>query len=154
MNRVNLIGRLTKDTEILESGENKYVRFTLAANRKFQNAEGEYDADFISCVAWNKTAELINKHFSKGSEIGIDGRIQTGNYDKEDGTKVYTTDVIVESITFVGSKKDGRPVPEYTGPDKSLEEMADELLPNSNVETLTEKDALKNISIDDNELPF
>ena len=115
MNSVNLIGRLTKDTEIAAVGENKYVRFTLAVNRKFKNAEGEYDADFISCVAWNKTAEIINEHFKKGSEIGIEGRIQTGSYDKEDGSKVYTTDVIVENITFIGSKKEGIPAPEYVG---------------------------------------
>ena len=116
MNKVNLIGRLTKDTELLAAGENNYTRFTLAVNRKFTNADGEREADFISCVAWNKTAELINKHFQKGSEIGLSGRIQTGSYEKDDGSKVYTTDIIVEEITFVGSKKDGRPAPEYAGP--------------------------------------
>lgn len=116
MNKVNLIGRLTKDTEILTTGENQYVRFSLAVNRKFKNADGEYDADFISCVAWNKTAELINKHFSKGSEIGLSGRIQTGSYDDKDGSKRYTTDIIVEEITFIGSKKEGRPAPEYNEP--------------------------------------
>lgn len=115
MNQVCLVGRLTKDTELKSVGENQYVRFTLAVNRKFKNEEGEYDADFISCVAWNKTAELINKHFKKGSEIGAEGRIQTGSYDREDGSKAYTTDVIVESITFIGSKKEERPAPEYTG---------------------------------------
>lgn len=115
MNRVELIGRLTKDTELKNAGENQYTRFTLAVNRKFKNDNGEYDADFISCVAWNKTAELINEHFGKGSEIAIEGRIQTGSYDRENGEKIYTTDVIVEGITFIGSKKDDRPAPEYTG---------------------------------------
>lgn len=115
MNKTNLIGRLTKDTDLLKKGENQYTRFTLAVNRKFKNADGEYDADFISCVAWNKTAELINKHFKKGSEIGVSGRIQTGSYDNTKGDKVFTTDVIVEEITFVGSKKEGKPAPEYTG---------------------------------------
>lgn len=153
MNSVNLIGRLTKDVELLTAGENKYIRFNLAVNRKFKNADGEYDADFISCVAWNKTAELINEHFSKGSEIGIDGRIQTGSYEKEDGSKVYTTDVIVESVTFVGSKKEGRPAPEYTGPEpnENLEEKAEKYFES---EALTQKDALKNIPIDDSDLPF
>ena len=115
MNSVHLIGRLTKDTELQTAGENQYTRFTLAVNRNFKNANDEYEADFIGCVAWNKTAELINKHFKKGSELGLDGRIQTGSYDNSDGKKVYTTDVIVENITFVGSKKEERPAPEYTG---------------------------------------
>lgn len=117
MNKVNLIGRLTADTELRYNTANIPVtRFTLAVNRNFTNADGKREADFISCVAWRKTAELINKHFGKGSEIGLSGRIQTGSYDNQDGNKVYTTDVIVEEITFVGSKKDSRPEPEYTGP--------------------------------------
>lgn len=115
MNSVNLIGRLTKDTELQIAGENQYVRFNLAVNRDFKNANGEYEADFINCVAWNKTAELINKHFKKGSEFGLSGRIQTGSYENNEGKKVYTTDVVVENITFVGSKKEERPAPEYTG---------------------------------------
>lgn len=117
MNKVNLIGRLTKDAEIRYNDNNiGYARFTLAVNRNFTNADGEREADFISCVAWRKTAELIVKHFKKGSEIGVSGRIQTGSYEKENGDKVYTTDVIVDEITFIGSKKgDERPAPEYTG---------------------------------------
>ena len=148
MNRVDLVGRLTRDTELYEAGENLYTRFTLAVNRKFKNANGEYDADFISCVAWNKTAELINKHFKKGSEIAIEGRIQTGDYEKEDGTKVYTTDGIVETITFIGSKKEGRPAPEYTG---SLEEKAEEVFGANDLE---QKDALKNMPFYESDLPF
>lgn len=116
MNKVNLIGRLTADAELRYNDSNiAYTRFTLAVNRSFLNANGEREADFISCVAWRKTAELIEKHFKKGSEIGVSGRIQTGTYDDKDGNKRYTTDVIIEEITFVGSKKEGRPAPEYTG---------------------------------------
>ena len=116
MNKINLIGRLTKDAELRYNKNNKkpFARFTVAVNRKYLNAKGERDADFINCVAWEKTAELINKHFSKGSEIGLSGRLQTGSYDNEKGDKVYTTDVIVEEITFIGSKKESRPEPEYT----------------------------------------
>lgn len=151
MNSVNLIGRLTKDTEIAAVGENKYVRFTLAVNRKFKNAEGEYDADFISCVAWNKTAEIINEHFKKGSEIGIEGRIQTGSYDKEDGSKIYTTDVIVENITFIGSKKEGRPAPEYTGaPEKTDAEVLQDVMEEKNPFA----EFGEQIEIDPSELPF
>lgn len=124
MNETHLIGRLTKDAELMYNSNNiAATRFTLAVNRSFKNAEGEREADFISCVAWRKTAELISKHFKKGSEIGITGRIQTGSYEKEDGSKVYTTDVIVEKIHFVGSKKEERPLPEYTG---AVEESKEE----------------------------
>lgn len=150
MNSVNLIGRLTKDTELLAVGENKYVRFTLAVNRKFKNADGEYDADFISCVAWNKTAELINEHFKKGSEIGIDGRIQTGSYDKEDGSRIYTTDIIVENITFIGSKKEERPAPEYTSSTKTDSEILKDVMEDKNPFA----DFGQSIQISDEDLPF
>lgn len=105
MNKVNLIGRITKDLE-LKGSEAKYIKFNLAVPRQFKNQNGERETDFISCVAWRKTAELIAQYFKKGSQIGISGRIQTGSYDKEDGTKVYTTDVIVEDITFIDKKQD------------------------------------------------
>lgn len=115
MNKVCLVGRLTKDVE-LRVNDNKIpsARFTLAVNRKHKNANGEYEADFISCVAWRERAELINKHFGKGSQIAIEGHIQTGSYDKEDGSKAYLTDVIVDSISFIGNKKnDEQPAPSY-----------------------------------------
>lgn len=116
MNKVNLIGRLTADADLRYNDSNiGYTRFNLAVNRSFTNANGEREADFISCVAWRKTAELICTYFKKGSEIGLSGRIQTGSYDDKDGNKRYTTDVIVEEISFIGSKKEGRPAPEYTG---------------------------------------
>lgn len=114
MNKVNLIGRLTSDSELrYNSSDIAYTRFILAVNRPFTNSDGEREADFISCVAWRKTAEIICEHFKKGSEIGLSGRIQTGSYERPDGTKTYTTDIIIEEITFVGSKKDSRPEPEY-----------------------------------------
>jgi len=106
LNKVCLVGRITKDIELRANDKDiSYTRFTLAVNRKHKNANGEYEADFISCVAWRERAELINKHFGKGSQIGIEGHIQTGSYDKEDGSKVYLTDVIVDSISFIGTKK-------------------------------------------------
>lgn len=145
MNKVNLIGRLTKDTEIrYNSADIAYVRFTLAVNRSFLNANGEREADFISCVAWRKTAELINEHFKKGSEVGISGRIQTGSYDSEKGDKVYTTDVIVEEITFVGSKKDSRPEPEYTGQVEETKENAKDAF----------EDFGNEVELSDDDLPF
>lgn len=107
MNKVILVGRFTRDPEIRYStGESATAtaRFSLAVNRRFKNAEGNYDADFINCVAFGKTAEFIEKYFKKGMSIGITGRIQTGSYTNKDGQKVYTTDVIVEETEFVESK--------------------------------------------------
>lgn len=115
MNKVSLLGRICNDLEVKEAGDNKYVRFSLAVNRRYENEDGKRDADFISCVAWNGSAETIQKYFKKGSQIGISGRIQTGSYDKEDGSKAYTTDVIIEDFDFVDKKTDDRPAPEYTG---------------------------------------
>ena len=141
MNKVNLIGRLCNDLELKTTGENKYIRFTLAINRRFKNAQGEYDADFISCVAWNKTAETINEHFHKGNQIGIVGRIQSGSYEKEDGTKNYTTDIIVEEFDFIDKKNNERPAPEYAAAPTEVH--------NENI-----YDEPDTIVISDNDLPF
>lgn len=106
MNSVNLIGRLTvKPTFGYTNNNIAYVRFTLAVNRNFKDANGDRQADFINCVAYRKTAELINQYTDKGDMLGIEGRIQTGSYTAQDGSKRYTTDVVVENITFINSKK-------------------------------------------------
>ena len=107
MNKVIIIGRFTRDPEIkYTTGENATAtaRFSLAVNRRFKNKEGNYDADFINCVAFGKTAEFIEKYFTKGMAIGITGRIQTGSYTNKEGQKIYTTDVVVEETEFVESK--------------------------------------------------
>ena len=106
MNRTILIGRLVRDAEIRwGQGENQtcIARFTLAVNRKFARS-GEKDADFISCIAFGKTAEFLEKYGHKGIKFVVEGRIQTGSYTNRDGQKVYTTDVVVESIEFGESK--------------------------------------------------
>lgn len=102
MNKCVLIGRLTNDPELRENDKYKQCKFTLAVNRLKEGA------DFINCIAWGNTAELISKYFNKGSQLAIEGRINTGSYEK-DGKKVYTTDVIVENITFIGSKEKTTP---------------------------------------------
>ena len=110
MNKVIIIGRFTRDPETkYTTGENATAtaRFSLAVNRRFKNKEGNYDADFINCVAFGKTAEFIEKYFTKGMAIGITGRIQTGSYTNKEGQKVYTTDVVVEETEFVESKNKG-----------------------------------------------
>lgn len=108
MNSVQLVGRLVRDVDIRYStGENANAncRFTVAVNRRFKNKEtDQYDADFINCVAFGSTSEFINKWFHKGEMIGLNGRIQTGSYVNKDGIKVYTTDVVVENVEFVGGK--------------------------------------------------
>jgi single-strand DNA-binding protein len=100
MNRVILLGRLTKDVELKQTPNGvSVVNFTIAVNRRFDKEQ----ADFINCIAWRNTAEFVAKYFSKGSSIAVVGSIQTGSYEKE-GQKVYTTDVNVEEVYFAGSK--------------------------------------------------
>lgn len=104
MNTVNLLGRMTRDVELKQTANGGSVgRFGIAVDRNFKNAQGEREADFINCVAFNKTAELINQYFRKGSKIALDGRIQTGSYENQQGQKVYTTDIIVNNFYFVDS---------------------------------------------------
>lgn len=117
MNSVELIGRLTVKPELRYTSSNiAYSRFTLAVNRNFKNEQGEREADFINCLAWKKTAEMVVNHLDKGNQIGLEGRIQTGSYDANDGTKRYTTDVVVENITFLEKKQDIKPEPQYNEP--------------------------------------
>ena len=104
MNKVLLVGRFTKDPEIKYANSGLTIAsFNVAVDRKYKK-EGEQSADFISCKAFGKTAEFIEKYFHKGMKIGIEGRIQTGSYQKDDGTKVYTTDVVCDGVEFVESK--------------------------------------------------
>lgn len=106
MNSVNLIGRLSNSPEIRHTANNQVVcRFTLAVTRRFKNEAGDYETDFINCVAFSKTAELIGNYVEKGQQLAVEGRIQTGSYTAQDGSKRYTTDVVVENITFINTKK-------------------------------------------------
>lgn len=103
MNKFSGVGRITRDITVTYAGELAIAKSSIAINRKFKR-DGEPDADFINFVAFGKVAELIEKYTSKGSKIGIVGRIQTGNYTNKDGVKVYTTDIVVEEIDFLDSK--------------------------------------------------
>lgn len=108
MNKVVLVGRLTRDPEIRYANNEKNTctaRFSLAINRKFKT-NGQYEADFPNCVAMGKTAEFVEKYFHKGDMIALDGHIQTGSYTNKDGNKVYTTDVFAENVEFAQSKSD------------------------------------------------
>lgn len=106
MNKVILMGRLTRDPEVRYSQGEKstaVARFTLAVDRRFKR-EGEQNADFIGCISFGKSAEFAEKYFRQGTKVLISGRIQTGSYTNKDGNKVYTTDVVVEEQEFAESK--------------------------------------------------
>lgn len=142
MNRACLVGRLTKDPELRTntSGISK-VTFTLAVNRRTANEDGTKQADFISCVAWRGLAETIAKYCSKGKEIAVEGRIETGSYEAFDGTKRYTTDLVVDNFTFVGGKS------ETQAGDKTQDIIKEE-----KVDPFEEVGEI--IELSDNELPF
>lgn len=108
MNSVSLVGRLARDPEVRYTPSQMAVaRFTVAVDRPFSRDNGgdQQTADFISCVAFGKTAEFIERFFTKGRPIGLTGRIQTGSYTNKDGVKVYTTDVVADRVEFVGNKE-------------------------------------------------
>ena len=105
INNVTLIGRLTKDAELKYTPANQAVaQFTLAVNRTFKNANGERESDFINCVIWRKSAENFANFAKKGALIGITGRIQTRNYENQQGQRVYITEVIAENFQMLESR--------------------------------------------------
>ena len=108
MNKVILMGRLTRDPEVRYTQTNNTLvcTFSLAVNRRFKQ-DGQPDADFINIVAWSKTGEFCSKYFKKGQQVGVIGRLQTRNYDDKDGKKVYVTEVIAEETYFADSRRDG-----------------------------------------------
>lgn len=111
MNKTLLIGRTTKDPDIRYTQSEQpmtIARFSLAVDRRFKRDGDNQSTDFISCVAFGKTAEFIEKYVFKGTKIAVEGRIQTGSYTNNDGNKVYTTDVVVEQVEFAGSKTDSK----------------------------------------------
>lgn len=137
INKTVLVGRITKDIELKKTPNGaSVIQFTLAVNRKVKQGQ---DADFIQCTAWNKTAELMAQYLSKGALVGIDGHIQTRNYDDKDGKKVYITEVIAESVAFLESKKETSETswnkPQYTP-------------------TIDGEDAYETIDIENDALPF
>lgn len=122
MNKVSLVGRLARDPEVRYSqGQNStaVARFTLAVDRRFKR-DGEQNADFINCIAFGKTAEFIEKYFHKGQRLGGSGRIQTGSYIKQDGTKAYTTDVVFEEAEFVKSRSKNQNQVQSEQPEASI----------------------------------
>lgn len=104
MNKVILLGRLTRDPDTRQAGETTVTHFSVAVDRRYKR-EGEQSADFLSCVAFGKTADFVSKYFYKGMKIALEGHLQTGHYTNKDGVEVYTTDVVAESVEFAESKQ-------------------------------------------------
>ena len=122
LNRVVLVGRITKDPEVKISTSNISIcNFTVAVNRQFTDQSGERQADFISCVAFRKAAELLGQYIKKGALLGIDGRIQTRQYEVEGVTK-YVTEVVCDSVQFLEPKGDGAPTPKIQPAEELVEE--------------------------------
>ena len=106
LNQIVLVGRLSKDVEVkeLESGK-KVANITLAVPRSFKNADGEYDTDFIDCILWDAVAQNTSEYCHKGDIVGVKGRLQSSEYEKEDGTKIKRQEVVAEKLTFLSNKK-------------------------------------------------
>ena len=111
MNKIFLMGRLTKDPEVRQASQTYIARFSIAVDRKYKK-DGEPTADFLNCVAFGKTAEFIQKYFKKGIKIALEGRVQTGSYTNKEGVKVYTFDIVIESVEFAESKRASEEAPQ------------------------------------------
>ena len=147
MNKVILIGRLTKDPEMrTTTSGTATTSFTVAISRTYTSANGERETDFINCVAWRKQAENISKYCSKGSQVAVEGRIQTRSYDAQDGTKRYVTEVLADNVTFLSTRGSG-----------ASNEMPDFGRSNVVETDITEdpfKDFGEEIALSDDDLPF
>ena len=150
MNKVILIGRLTRDPELRTTPSGTATTsFTIAVDRTFVNQQtGQREADFINCVAWRKQAENISRYCFKGTQVAVEGRIQTRNYEAQDGTKRYVTEVICDNVTFLGSKNSNN------NDDSSM--MSE---PSSDIETTNlDEDPYANmgeeVALTDDDLPF
>lgn len=116
INNIVLVGRTTKTIELKQNKNGThYVQFTLAVNRPYKDEQGQQQADFITCVAWNKTAETLSTYVSKGTMIGVEGRLQVRNYENEAGVRQYLSEVLVNRFTFLESKKSST-IPEPVEP--------------------------------------
>ena len=166
MNKVFLIGRLTRDPELRYTGNNTPVTsFTIAVNRTYTNQAGEREADFIPVVVWRRQAERVKNYLSQGSQVAVEGRIQVRNYDDQNGDRRYVTEVIADSVEFIGSKKDSQSS-NYNNQPASIQgsqsaeptpyDFKDETSSNNGTDISSNPyaDFGASIEIDDNELPF
>lgn len=159
MNKVVLVGRLTRDPEVrVFSNGNPVANFTLAINRNFKNKDGNVDADFIPVAVYGRQADVIQKYVTKGSQLGVDGRIQVRSYDAQDGSKRYITEVIADRIELMGSRRDNNessPVNAYVDTTSSV--YMDQPSPETGVDVSNDdpfKDFGSEVSLSDDDLPF
>ena len=123
MNKVIIIGRNTKDIELRQTTAGvSAIEFSIAVKRAFKNANGEYESDFFNCVAFRNTAELISRYVGKGDMLGIVGRLQTRNYTNKEGRKIYVTEIVVDEVEFLQTKKQEE---EKTSAEPEWEEIKD-----------------------------
>jgi len=117
MNRIILMGRLTKDAELTytQSNNTAVCKYSLAVERKFVKQGEERQADFINCVSWGKTAEFVSKYFAKGLRVAVEGRIQTRSWEDSEGKKHYATEVVAENVYFADGKREGNNNSSSTG---------------------------------------
>ena len=157
MNKVVLIGRLTRDPELRYTGSNIPVAtFSLAVNRNFSNQQGEREADFINIVVWRKQAENVKNYLTQGSQVAIDGRIQTRSYDDNNGQKRYVTEVVADNVEFLGSKNSSNNSSNGSSNEEPTPyDFGDEKEPKgTDVDSNPFADFGSNIEISDDELPF
>ena len=154
MNKVFLIGRLTKDPELrYTSGNVPVATFSIAVNRTFANANGEREADFFNIVVWRKQAENVSQFVKKGSQVAIDGRLQSRSYDDANGQKRYVTEVVADNVQFLDSKKDSENMASSNaGP--TPYDFPEESAPTNDVKADPFADFGNSIEINDDELPF
>jgi len=155
INRTVLVGRLTRDPELrYTQGGTAVASFTLAVNRQFTNSQGEREADFINCVIWRKAAENFAKFTSKGELVGIDGRIQTRNYENKQGQRVYVTEVVVENFSLLESKNIDSSNNTNNNPNNQYSNSNNQSKKSKNNMSNPFADNSKPIDISDDSLPF
>lgn len=158
MNKAMLVGRLTRDPELRHTTTGRAVcQITVAINRPFSSQDGQREADFINVVVWDKSAENVAKYVHKGSQVSVEGRIQTRSYDNTEGKKVYVTEVIAQSVQFLDSKS-STPSQDYVSNTSPFDNVSSEPS-NPAMETVeVDKDPFESfgdsIQISDNDLPF
>lgn len=148
MNKAIIIGRLTRNPEMrtTTSGTNS-TTFTVAVSRNYTGANGERETDFLNCVAWRKQAENIAKYCTKGSQVAVEGRIQTRSYDAQDGTKRYVTEIIADNVTFLGGRGSNVPSEDnYVGGSSSVD--------TTDISEDPFKDFGEEVALSDDDLPF
>ena len=151
MNKAILIGRLTKDPEMRTTTSGLTVTsFTVAVSRPFAEANGERGTDFLNCVVWRKQAENVAKYCQKGSQVAVEGRIQTRSYDAQDGSKRYVTEIVCDNVTFLGTKADSASMPRTF----ETQEVARNDIETTDISEDPFKDFGNEITLSDDDLPF